>query len=527
MPKSKASNTRDDRKSEPFGQKLPSKNDELLKMLENNDTKIELISTGSLSGFIFKITNNVKSYIMKILLLSDVEKQLLGNCMNSIPSLIKDTKQKYTDKNTGELFTLFNQRSKVTEVKKDFVYESEIQNFIYNESKRGNRKPICPAVSYTKIFDNALSIQFLKKLRDKTADTDYIKKNGVVFKPRERKFVRINEMLNEKNGLFNCLQSYLSNPEYKVGIILMPEFENSITLSKIPHEELHTVDYHIYWQIIYLFLIVGVINFDMHEGNILISNKNGVITTKLIDFGKVDNLKNVENGVFLTANEKTYINEIRKTLNDELHKIAFDTTTNNETKHNFIMKTMNIINLLSWIINKRKLVSSTPKGHQMDWFEPIIHISDFMVAYHNVYEQNSETINATNLDGIIKLLISYDYNDDNQYNYVESFELLKNNYITESTGSNTYRNVPVDELTLSDYNMAKQLDEEIREKSVTNSVQPKKCEGNENDDAMCIVMGGVKKSTKKNITRKYIRKSIRKSISKSHKKIIRKLKKKI
>ena len=180
---------------------------------------------------------------------------------------------------------------------------------------------------------------------------------------------------------------------------------------------------------------------------------------------------------------------------------------------------MNIINLLCWIVNKRKFVFSTPKGHQMDWFEPIVNISDFMVAYHNVYEQNSETINATNLNRIIELLRNYDYNNVIENNYAESFELLKKNYITESTGSNTYTSIPVEESTMTDYNIAKQLEEEMREKSLANSVQPKKCEGNENDDAMCTIMGG-KKSTKKNITRKYIRKSSKKS----HKKAIRKTK---
>ena len=545
MPSSKASNTRNTRKYNPIAPPkavpiAPMSKYFLLKMLENNDTKIELISTGSLSGFIFKISNNVKSYIMKILVLTDTEKQLLENCMDSIPSLLKDTNKKFTNKNTGEKFTLFTKRSKVTELKKDFIYESEIQNFIYNESIRGDRKPICPAVSYTKIYDNALSIHFLKKLREKTTDTVDVLINGVLFNPRELKFTEIKKMFNEKNGVFNCLQSHLSNPEYKIGIILMPEFENSITLSKIPAKELYMVDNSIYWQIIYLFLIVGVINFDMHEGNILVSivnegqphkgsrissspdvnaKQSKIITTKLIDFGKADKLINSEDGVFLSADEKKYINEIRAILQTELDEISFDTSANNETKHNFIMKTMNIINLLCWIVNKRKFVFSTPKGHQMDWFEPIVNISDFMVAYHNVYEQNSETINATNLNRIIELLRNYDYNNVIENNYAESFELLKKNYITESTGSNTYTSIPVEESTMTDYNIAKQLEEEMREKSLANSVQPKKCEGNENDDAMCTIMGG-KKSTKKNITRKYIRKSSKKS----HKKAIRKTK---
>uniref|UniRef100_A0A6C0E859 Uncharacterized protein n=1 Tax=viral metagenome TaxID=1070528 RepID=A0A6C0E859_9ZZZZ len=497
MPKLTSKKTRKSRLETPYSQDSTNKNDELLKILETGNTIIELISASSLSGFIFKIANNMKSYIMKIIVLTDVEKKYLLKCMQMVPSLSN------------------RKRKKMTEIKKDFVYESEIQNFIHNESKRGGRTPICPEVTYTKIYDNHLSQHFLKLLRYKTTQ---------------------NNNNAELNRVIECLQQYFNEvtrntldqynkPYYKLGIILMPEVENSITLDKVANGDLNITDNHIYPQIIYLFLIIGIINFDMHEGNILISNENGVITTKLIDFGKVDNLKNVENGVFLTANEKTYINEIRKTLNDELHKIAFDTTTNNETKHNFIMKTMNIINLISWIINKRTkgVHFSTPEGHQMDWFEPIKDVSEFMYTYHNYYKQNINTINANNLNYIINLLLNYDYYNDSQYKYVNSFELLKNNYITESTRSNTYRNVPVVELTLSDYNMTKELDGEMPERS-TNSVQPEQC-ANENN-ITCAISGGRKKSTKKNITRKSIRKPIHRPIRKSQKKIIRKSKKK-
>ena len=545
MLKAKSKNTRKSRLAEPYGEELPTKNDELLKMLENNDTEIELISTGSLSGFIFKISNNGKTYIMKILVLTDTEKQLLENCMDSIPSLIKETNKKFKDKNTGEMFSkLFTKRNKFTELKKGFIYESEIQNFIYNESTRGYRKPICPAVSYTKIYDNALSIHFLKKMREKTTATEDVLINGVLYNPRKPEYTEINYRFNEKNGVFNCLQYHLSNPEYKIGIILMPEFENSITLSKIPDDELHMALNSIYPQIIYLFLIIGVINFDMHQGNILVSivnegpppkgsrissspdvnaKESKIITSKLIDFGKVDNLNKIEDSSFLYATEKEYINGIRADLMNELIEIVFPkkNIVTQQTKHNFILKTMNIINLLCWIHNKREYNYENVLEHQMDWFVPVGSINKFMASNYNIFKQKTETINSKNLDSEIKNLDLHNYNFNEENNYVQAFELLKNNYVTINTKGNTYTNLPVVELTLTDYNMTKPQAEEAP-MWIDNSVQPKKCEGNENDDAMCTIMGG-KKSTKKNITRKSIRKSSKK---KSHKKVIRKSNKK-
>ena len=541
MPKLTSKNTRKSRLAEPYGQKLPTKNNELLKILENNDTKIELISTGSLSGFIFKISNNVKSYIMKILVLTDNKKQLLGNCMNSIPSLLKDTNKKFTNKITGEKVPIFTKRSKVTELKKGFIYESEIQNFIYNESTRGDRKPICPAVSYTKIYDNALSIHFLKKLRDKTTATEDVLINGVLFNPLELKFTEIEKMLNEKNGVFNCLQSHLSNPEYKIGIILMPEFENSITLSKIPDDELHMALNSVYPQIIYLFLIIGVINFDMHQGNILVSivnegpppkgsrissspdvnaKESKIITSKLIDFGKVDTLNKIEDSSFLYATEKEYINGIRADLMDELNEIVFPkkNIVTQQTKHNFILKTMNIINLLCWIHNKREYNYENVLEHQMDWFVPVGSINVFKKLNYNTFKEKKETINFDNLNLITAYLVHHNYNYKEDDNYVQAFELFRTNYVTINTKGNTYTNLPVEELTMTDYNMIKPPAEEAP-MWIANSVQPKKCEGNENDDAMCTIMGG-KKSNKKNI----VRKSIRKSSKKLHKKAIRKTK---
>jgi hypothetical protein len=490
MPKSKASNTRDYRKYNPIEQK---QNDFLLNMLENGNAIIELISVYSKMGFIFKLSYNGKSHIIKIMVLSD-SIYLLSKCMQIVKSL-KDKKS-----------------YKVTQIENDFVYESEIQNFINNQSKRGDRTPICPEVIYAKIYDNRLSEHFLSLLEKKTTSNNN----------------------TEINSVIECLQSYFnqtfrnfldrhSKPQFKLGIILMSEIENGIESDKISNNNnnLIIVDNHIYSQIIYLFLIIGIINFDMHKGNILVSGLGTEnIETQLIDFGESVYLDNIEtqlidfgesvyldNNVddsYLYASEKKYINGKRQYLKYELDNIVFPKKTTTiteakiaEAKINFIMKTMNIINLLAWIVNQRKRNYKYVLEHQMDWFVPVDIVTTFMETSIDIFKKKEATINSDNLDDIITNLINNNFVANNSY--LQAFKLLKNIYKTENTRNNTYRNEPVTELTFDDYKNYMKKTMVDTGMSIDNSVQTKKCEGNENNDAICTIMGGRKKSTKKKI----------------------------
>jgi hypothetical protein len=499
--------TKTDRQYNPIEQK-PKPNDFLLNILENGNATIELISVYSKMGFIFKLSYNGKSYIMKIVVLSD-SKYLLSKCTQMVESL-KDKKS-----------------YKVTQIENDFVYESEIQNFINNQSKRGGRTPICPEVIYAKIYDNRLSQHFLSLLKNNNT---------------------------EINSVFECLQYYFNQrfrddqdnnnkPHFKLGIILMSEIENGIVFANVSVNNNNSiiVDNHIYSQIIYLFLIIGIINFDMHPGNALVSGlETGNIETQLIDFGESVYLDNNVDDSYLYASEKIYINEIRQDLKKELDNIVFPKktttittiTTIEEAKINFIMKTMNIINLLAWIVNQRKRNYKDVLEHQMDWFVPVGIVTIFMKTSIYIFKKkeatinsatiNSATINSKNLGNIITNLMNNEFVANNSY--LKAFELLENIYKTKNTRNNTYRNEPVTVLTFDNYN--KNIKNTIVDTGVwidnnVQSVQSKKCEGNENDDATCAISGGRKKSTKKNITRKCIRKPIRKS----QKKIIRKSKK--
>lgn len=458
--------------------------DKLFKILEKPDKlELELVSASSLTGFIFKITTNEsKSYIMKIVVLApnDTDKRItLTNCAQSVNSL------KY--------------RTKLTETEDDFRYESQIQEYIYKNSKTGDRSPLCPKVEYAVIYKNDISNLFLTLLSD----------------------IGNSNSSTEIKSAIACLLYYFNNEFYnengpyffRLGIILMNEIPNSVTFKNFIRENSENdIAYsYIYYQLIYLFLIIGVINFDMHMDNALVYSDNGTIKTTLIDFGKGDNLKYLNNNRYLSYEEKEYINGIRERLKPELFAIIFSVEDQRQLKINFIMKTMNIINIICWIVNRKNFVYSdeNPHRHQMNWFRPIDIVKTFMT-------DNIKNINALDMSSIINQLISkIDYIPDSQIPII-SFDILKKNTITISTKNMNPKYTPIQEIDLVD-NMP----------PINNSC--KKNDGYDNGEngvnRMCVIMGGKKtRKTKRKYNTKFYIKSGKKSKRKTQKKSSRKTK---
>ena len=443
--------------------------DKLSNILEKTG-KLELVSASSLTGFIFKITTNEsKSYIMKIVVLApnDTDKRItLTNCAQSVNSL------KY--------------RTKLTETEDDFRYESQIQEYIYKNSKTGSRSPLCPKVEYAVIYKNDISKLFLTLLSD----------------------IGNSNSSTEIKSAIACLLYYFNNEFYnengpyffRLGIILMNEIPNSVTFYEFTHNNNNSendIAYsYIYYQLIYLFLIIGVINFDMHMDNALVYSDNGTIKTTLIDFGKGDNLKYLNNNRYLSYEEKEYINEIRGRLKTELFNIIFSVEDQRQLKINFIMKTMNIINIICWIVNRKNFVYSdeNPHRHQMNWFRPIDIVKTFMT-------DNIKNINAVNMSSIITDVLSIDYIPDSQIPII-SFDILKKNTITISTKNMNPKYTLIKEFDLD--NMP----------PINNSCKKNDGydDGENGENRMCLIMGGKKtRKTKRKYNTKFYIKSGKKS----------------
>jgi hypothetical protein len=273
--------------------------DKLFEILAKTD-KLELVSVSSLTGFIFKVTTNKvkpKSYIMKIVVLepNNTDKRIsLSRCIETVPSL--------------------NNEKKITETEYDFRYEEKNQKYIYHNSRVGNRAPICPKVTHSVIFGKNVPNDFLTSLLNTIKNSDN----------------------SEAKSVIDCLLFYFNkNPTndydyaFRLGIILMDEIPNCVTFYDFIHNNKNNkiMAYsYIYYQLVYLFLFIGIINFDMHMDNALVyfdmNMKNVVysdrIKTKLIDFGKVDNLNDRDSNKYLSLDEKDYINLKREDLKKEL-----------------------------------------------------------------------------------------------------------------------------------------------------------------------------------------------------------------
>jgi hypothetical protein len=479
--------------------------DELFELLDKTD-KLELVSVSSLTGFIFKITTNEvkpKSYIMKIVVLAPNEQAKsisLADCTKNVKSL--------------------QNRKKITETEKDFKYEGEIQKYIHNKSIIGERQSICPSVDYAVIYRIDIANDFLTLL-----------KNNINI---------LSNSSSEIKEVIDCLLFYFTNKfnnekieEYffRLGIILMAEIPNCVTFYEFTHNnKISEIDKnnkimaysYIYYQLVYLFLFIGIINFDMHMDNALVYfdiKDHDKIKSKLIDFGRVDDLNDNDNNNYnyLSPGEKAYINHIREELKEELFDIMaynphFD---KKQSKINFIMKTMNILNIICWAVNRRDYDYGIdrPTVHQMNWFQPIPKVIAYMedsIKNHVNYDKSIDGYKMPEIIGFLMVGRSYITNDIKNVDPEVSFDILEKNTKTISTKNMNLKYIPIAEIG-------------------SNIIKSDPVCENDGHDNICVIMGGRKtsKSKRKYKTKFYIKsgkKSKIKTKRKSQKKSSRKTK---
>jgi len=462
-----------------MSKKRPRDYDDKLFEILNMTDKLELVSVTSLSGFIFKVTTREKipkSYIMKIVVLvpSYFEKnQRLIKCTKLVESL------KYMEK--------------ITAKEADFKDESEIQNYIYNESRRGGRPAICPRIDYAVIYKSDILKEFLSLLDNKNKNSYWF----LNYSPFQSALVIDSEI----DSVIKCLLFYSSNKFFdenkkdyffRLGIILMDEIPQTVTLGDFinsykynndddndhdnnddnndddddDNDDINSAFSNIYYQLIYLFVIIGVINFDMYMENALVYFLNNDIKTILIDFGRSSGLTNMSDDKFLTVDEKMYINEIRDKLIKEFDKILFTRKTRisygkkdkqekqeKQSKINFIMKTMNILNILCWAIYRRNDNDTNKTIHQMDWFQPIQEVTYFMNETELKFLDDNDRFgyefelikNGERIDHLINYLIEKkDYTPDDGIP-LKAFDILESSYKTISTDNNKYEMLPIKE----------------------------------------------------------------------------------
>ena len=250
--------------------------------------------------------------------------------------------------------------AKHSESKESYFEEAKLQQTIWKRSIAGGRPEICPSIANFSLFDNTDSIDFLIFLKSKA--------------PPPNLEVAIDYLLRQ-----------VTNPLWSIGVITMPTIKNSVQFwdfvqdHPLRHQittrinkknmELVTDAYaHVTAQIVSLFMDIGVIHFDLHMGNALIYQLNGVKSV-IIDFGRASDITNLHEDEYFSGNpgleKKKELIKSKKLY----YKEFFDLTDGSEKdKSAFIIRVLDTIADIDFEKNH------TPSnGYQMDWYENYEH----------------------------------------------------------------------------------------------------------------------------------------------------------
>lgn len=250
--------------------------------------KVEILNYTSLTGFIFKITvsNEVKetdlpfeavldgkkitaySIVLKIAVLSHSPERIL---------LPNPEKLSLFQRYLPSIFPPPGTIIKNTEISEEFDLESRIQKYIYRTTLHPNGIPSCLSVIDYSTFDSDTAKVFLDNLLKKVDETD-----------ATTKFIIQNIIMNIWNK--------------QLGVISMELADSSfISLRTANQQYKALIKRCCFLAIAHLFVIFlktgGIVNADLHEGNILVNiekDTGTVRSVKIIDFGRTVRISSME-----------------------------------------------------------------------------------------------------------------------------------------------------------------------------------------------------------------------------------------
>jgi hypothetical protein len=310
-------------------------------MFNLNVEEEEYIEYNGLNENSTQFTEPITNYVLKIVIISPIEKNL--------PDYKDINEDKYKKK---------------TETTQSFFDECKLQQTVWEDSIRGGRPPICPSVANLVFFDNdnskdILQNIFLKKLRTQPGD-DYV--------------------MIESIEVIKYLLGQLQDTRNTLGIMTMPSVENALTLADFeeknyatdPHSVIEALIYSAA-QIIKLFFLCSL-HFDLHSRNILVYKVKDKIKSLLIDFGNAANLEGSLNAFVhneLTRSE--YLNKSSDLSEPFVHLMtrSLDRRPSHYEKEHFIKTAIDEIREIDKIQNQRVNVMPNPNAYQMDWIESL------------------------------------------------------------------------------------------------------------------------------------------------------------
>jgi hypothetical protein len=293
-------------------------------MLTSSSAKISLLSYSTRYGFMFEL--NVATEHSKYVNLNPLTGEFDIPVTNYI---LKITVITETD---HEVFFV-NDIKKRSETRESFSSEASIQQTAWVRSIVGNREAICPSVAVLYFCNNNESKLFLNGFLG-CLPPDPTPNVFEIFS--SKKIVTARTIVDKLHTLTT------RNSNYGIGIIIMPKLQDAIPLYNFLFdlEKLYTdiINVKTILKVLRLFF-VGIIHFDLHNGNILVYRDNSEIKVSLIDFGRASDFLQIKKDEFLTVEQKNRLIEIRLTLLENLrtnaqldNRVIHDKFINKETR---------------------------------------------------------------------------------------------------------------------------------------------------------------------------------------------------
>ena len=312
----------------------------IIDMINKPSSQMKVLTYSSLKGFM--ITLDVSE--------DDTEYFGLKNGRFEKPVTSYLLKFAVISPNNDEKIPSYKNVKKATESQESFYEEAKLQQNIWTKSISGGRPELCPPVANFSLFDNNNS------------------KNLCVFFK--------NKSVDKVKDIFDYFDDLLQlHNDYGLGVLIMPNIQGSLKFGDFLRAPVDKVDKaakneayaSVSAKVVRLFVEIGVIHFDLHDGNALIYFKPDGIDSVIIDFGRASNILTSNNDDYLSPDEKVDARKEKEKFYNQL--LSMDPNSPDVDKKQYILDVLNYVADLDFEKNQQMFQFSDPDRYQMDWFE--------------------------------------------------------------------------------------------------------------------------------------------------------------
>lgn len=247
---------------------------------------------------------------------------------------------------------------KITETIDSFYEEAKLQQYIWERSIMSGPE-LSASVANFALFRNAEARHLLELLKGKLVKNSTAVSNILEFL---HGLVSNLIQLGNKSAIDYMIECIKTEQYIGVGVLTMPAITQSTPYSKFESSPDNTLFYgivinddikrrtsaKIFAQVIRLFLFIGILHFDLHADNVLVSvapSPSLDIKTTIIDFGKASDITSRRGDSYLNIESKIRaLDQQQKLL--EMYKLL-ETSDDNRKQEEFIKTAMDSISKLS------------------------------------------------------------------------------------------------------------------------------------------------------------------------------------